>query len=78
MCVGIPGKILKIKGKKAKIAQANHYHWVDLGVLFQKVKVGDYLIIYQNVAINKISKREAKEIISLMDSTSNTRVKSSN
>lgn len=59
-----------------------HSHWVDISALGQEVRKGDYLISYQDTAINKLSQKEAKESLkllnTLMDSTGNTRVKSSN
>lgn len=75
MCVGIPGKIIEIKGKKAKIKQGDHSHWVDISLLAEKVKPGDYITLYQGTAVNVISAREAKEILDLMDSTGNAGVK---
>ena len=77
MCIGIPGKIILIKGKKAKIKQGSHFHWVDISSLENKVKKGDYLITYQQVAINKILPKDAKEILKLMDSAGDARIKSS-
>ena len=68
MCVGVPGKIISIKGKKAKVKQKKHCHWIDIASLGKKVKEGDYLIEYQGVAVNKIPAKEAEEIIRLMDS----------
>ena len=60
----------------------DHSHWVDISALDQEVNQGDYLISYQNTAINKLSKQEAEESLklfdTLMNSAGNTRVKSSN
>jgi len=78
MCIGIPGKVILIKGENAKIKQGGHLHWVDISSLEDEVKKGDYLITYQETAINKISPQSAKEILGLMDSASDARVKSSN
>jgi len=77
MCIGVPGKIILIKNKKAKIKQKNHSHWVDISSLDEEVKRGDYLICYQKVAINKVLPKEAEEILELMDGAGNTGVKSS-
>ena len=77
MCVGIPGKVILIKDKRAKIKQGSHCHWVDISPLQEEVKEGDYLITYQTAAINKISSKEAEEILDLMDGAGDTRVKSS-
>jgi len=78
MCVSIPGKVILIKGENAKIKQGGHFHWVDISSLEDEIKKGDYLITYQEVAINKISPKDAKEVLRLMDSASDARVKSSN
>lgn len=75
MCVGIPGKIILIKEKRAKIKQGNHFHWVDISVLEEKVKKGDYLLTYQKAATNKISAKEARDIFALMDSAGDAGVK---
>jgi len=66
MCIGIPGKVIILKDKKAKVKQNDHCHWWDISLIEDKVRVGDYLIAYQNAAINKISAREAKKILDLM------------
>jgi len=77
MCISVPGKVILIKGKDAKIKQKGHFHWVDISPLKDKIKKGDYLITYQNAAINKISPKDAKEILRLMDSTSDAGIKGS-
>ena len=77
MCVGVPEKVIEIKEKKAQIEQGGHFHWVDISPLDQDVKVGDYLITYQDVAVNRISAKEAEEVIALMDSAGDAGVKSS-
>lgn len=77
MCISVPGKVTLIKGRKAKIKQGGHFHWVDITSLKDQVKRGDYLISYQEVAINKILPKEAEEILKLMDSASDAGVKGS-
>ena len=70
MCIGAPGKIILIKNKKAKVRQKNHCHWLDISFLekkSKKIKKGDYLISYQGIAVNKVPKKEAKEIYKLLD-----------
>lgn len=67
MCLGIPGKVIAVKNKKAKIEQGGHSHWVDISLIEEGVKVGDYLLAYQEAAINKVSHKEAKEILSLIE-----------
>lgn len=65
MCLGIPGKVVKISGQKVKVKMDDHFHWLDTSLIDQKIKVGDFLLSYQNEAINKISKQQAKEVLKL-------------
>lgn len=67
MCVGIPQKVVEVKGRTAKVEQDGHFHLLDTATLETQVKVGDYLIAYQGAAINKISPKQAKEIIKLLN-----------
>ncbi|GEM_PF-1834019 len=76
MCVGLPGKVIVIKGKKAKIKQNDHFHWVDVSCISEEIKIGDYLITYQEVAINKVSVKDAEEVLKLMDGASDAGIKS--
>ena len=65
MCVGLPGKIIEIKGRRAKIKQKDHFHWVDVSTI-EDVKRGDYILTYQEAAVNKISAKEAEEVLKLL------------
>ena len=64
MCFATPGKVTKIKGKIAFIEMPEHTHEVDISLL-KKVKVGDYLLCHDKMAINKIPANEAKQILKL-------------
>lgn len=66
MCLGVPGKVIEIKGQRAKVKQPDHEHWIDTSMIDEKVGIGDYLLSYQEAAINKVSPSEAKEILSLI------------
>ena len=68
MCLGIPGKVIKIKDKKVKVDQGDHCHWLDISLIDDVVKLGDYLLSYQHAAINKISKKQALEVLKLLKS----------
>ena len=70
MCIGIPAQVVEVKDQKAKVKQGDHSHWVDT-CLLEEIKVGDYLLTYQQAAINKISSGEAEEILSLMKGNNN-------
>ena len=61
MCFATPVKIKKISGQNAEIEGGKK---VDIS-LVQDLKPGDYLLAHANLAINKISKKEALEILRL-------------
>ena len=83
MCVGVPGKVIMIEGERAKIempasvAGESHSHWIDISPLEEELKVGDYLIAYQDTAVNRVSAKDAEEILKLMDCAGDTGVESS-
>ena len=66
MCLGIPGKVIQIKGQKAKLKLPDHEHWVDTTLIDEGVKLGDYLLTYQEAAINKVPSDQAKETLKLL------------
>lgn len=66
MCVELPSKVISIEGKKAKIKQGDYSCWVDISAIEEDVGEGDYLIVYQKVAINKIPKKEIDKILDLV------------
>ena len=61
MCLAVPVKVTKITGRKAEIESGKK---VDIS-LVDDLKVGDYLLVHADLAINKISKDEAEKIIQL-------------
>ncbi|MBN1263170.1 MAG: HypC/HybG/HupF family hydrogenase formation chaperone [Candidatus Pacebacteria bacterium] len=67
MCLGIPGRVIEIKENQAKVEQDGHSHWLDLGLITEKVEVGDFLLSYQQMAINKVAPREAQKTLKLFD-----------
>ena len=66
MCLAIPQKVIKIKGHKALVQSDKHTHQVSLALL-KNVKVGDFIIATNELAINKISKGQAQKIIKLVN-----------
>ncbi len=69
MCLGIPGKIIKIY-------DSSHadYADVDFGGVIKKInvsmvenlKIGDYVLVHAGFAIEILSAKDANETISLM------------
>jgi hydrogenase assembly chaperone HypC/HupF len=64
MCLTIPGKIKQISGKTAVIEQNRKLRKISLALL-SKLKIGDWILVLNNIAIEKISSLEAKKIINL-------------
>lgn len=68
MCLATPSKVIKIKGQWATVQSGNHEHRVNLSLL-KNVKLGDYLLIHDELAINKVPKTEAKRILKMIAGT---------
>lgn len=66
MCLSTPAKVFRINGKMAKVKIGNSFHEIDL-TLNPSVKTGDYVLVQNNFAIKKISKKEAKETLKIID-----------
>lgn len=66
MCLSIPSQVVKIKGKRAEVQANGHQHQVDLSLL-KNVKIGDYLLVHGDLALNKVSKTEAEKIIKMIN-----------
>lgn len=76
MCLATPSKVIKIEHNKAVVESGNpaspagrHTHQVNLDLL-KDVKIGDYLLIHGELAIQKVPETEAKKIIKMIESHS--------
>jgi len=58
MCLTLPYKIEEMKGTKAKL---NNGRIVNTD-LIKKIKVGDWILVNANLALKKITAKEAEEI----------------
>jgi hydrogenase expression/formation protein HypC len=65
MCFELPSKIISIKDKEATVDFLGQQGKVSL-VLVDDVKLGDYVMVKGGLAVSKVKKEEAKEIISLL------------
>ncbi len=66
MCLGIPVRIETIKGKTA-VASAGGIKR-EIGIdLTPGVKVGEYVLLHAGFAIERISEKDAKETLALLD-----------
>lgn len=66
MCLAVPIKVVKIKNGWATVEHNSHQHKVSL-TLLKDVKIGDYLLVHEDLAINKLPKNEAKQIIEMVE-----------
>ena len=63
MCLAIPGKIIKInKDNKVIVDFSGNKKEVDTS-LINSLRKGDWLIVKKDLAINKVDKKDAQEII---------------
>ncbi len=65
MCLATPSKIIKIDGDWATVKSGDHSHKANLS-LVKDVKIGDYLIVHGDLALNKIEKKEAEAILKMI------------
>ncbi|MCP8312774.1 MAG: HypC/HybG/HupF family hydrogenase formation chaperone [archaeon] len=65
MCLGVPGKLVKIIGTKGIVSFGGAKREVDLS-LIEKPIVGEYVIVHAGFAIEKLDEIEAKETIRLL------------
>ena len=66
MCLGIPGKILKIDGNKATTEMFGVERDISI-MLVENIKVGDYVIVHAGSAISKIDEEEAQKTLELFN-----------
>ncbi len=65
MCLGVPGKLVKIIGTKGIVSFGGAKREVDLS-LIEKPIIGEYVIVHAGFAIEKLDEFEAKETIRLL------------
>jgi len=70
MCLAIPNKVIKVNKDWATVQSGTHQHQANLSLL-KNVKVGDYILIHDGLALNKIPKTEAKKILEIIKNHSN-------
>lgn len=73
MCLTIPAQVIKLENNQAVIRSGNEVKEVK-GPLISNLKVGDWILYINNLALEKISKKDAKEIIELLESSQNVNV----
>lgn len=68
MCLGVPGKIVKID-KESQMAEVDFEGTTRAAGLHMvpEAKVGDYVIIHAGFAIRTLDEEEAKETLKLLE-----------
>ena len=66
MCLGIPMKIVEIKGEFAQVETEKLRRTINIQML-PGIKKGDYVIVHAGFAIEKVDPDRAKETLRLID-----------
>lgn len=61
MCLAVPAKVLRVNGNRAKVDFGNSQKEIFLGLV--KPKIGDYILVGSGIAVQKISKKDAMNIL---------------
>lgn len=61
MCLAIPGKVIKIEGRKATVAYPGQENLAMIAEV--PVKIGDYVMVQMGIIMRKLSEEEAKSSI---------------
>ncbi|MEM1520407.1 MAG: HypC/HybG/HupF family hydrogenase formation chaperone [Candidatus Korarchaeum sp.] len=64
MCLGVPGKVLEVRGRRALVDFGGVTREVDASL--EQVSPGDYVLVHVGIVIAKIDEREASEMMSLL------------
>lgn len=65
MCLTIPAKVISVEKGKTIVDFAGKKETVDAQLT--KVKVGDYVIVSNGFVIKKVDKKEAEEILKILN-----------
>ena len=66
MCLAFPMKVEKIQGPMAEVSVGGVSMTVSVQLL-SSVKKGDYVLVHAGMAIEKIDKKQAHELLALID-----------
>ena len=66
MCLGFPGKIIKMDEGMAIVDIAGTTREVSLAMLPDEVNVGDYVMVHVGFAIAKMDEKEAEETLKVL------------
>ncbi|RLE80592.1 MAG: HypC/HybG/HupF family hydrogenase formation chaperone [Thermoprotei archaeon] len=64
MCLGVPAKVIEVRGKTAVVDYGGVRREVDI-LLVPDLRPGDYVIVHAGAAIARIDEKEALETLRL-------------
>lgn len=64
MCQFVPCEVMEVQGQWAMVNVHGHTNRVCLGLL-KDVRIGDYLLVHGDMAINKVEKDDAEMVLGL-------------
>jgi len=67
MCLAIPVKIKEISKEKVISTEGKE---IDISLITDKLNPGDYLLVHDSLAVNKLPKKEAEKIINVVNTCS--------
>lgn len=65
MCLGIPAKVIELKGTRALVEVGAATREISV-TLLDEVKEGDWVVIHAGYAIQKVNEEEAMETLELL------------
>jgi hydrogenase expression/formation protein HypC len=68
MCLGIPMKIVEIKGSEGFVESGGLKHSANLS-LIKNPKIGEYVLLHAGFAIEKIKEKEAQKTLKALKET---------
>lgn len=66
MCLAVPMKVVEIHGDMGVVENSGVRREAGL-MLLDKVKLGDWVIVHAGFAISKLTKKQARETLSLFE-----------
>lgn len=66
MCLAVPMKVVEINGDMGVVENAGLRREAGL-MLLDKVKLGDWVIVHAGFAISKLTRKQARETLALLD-----------
>ncbi|MDO8444785.1 MAG: [FeFe] hydrogenase H-cluster radical SAM maturase HydE [Deltaproteobacteria bacterium] len=68
MCLTIPARVVSVSGKLADVLENGEERAIDISLL-PRLKAGDWILHTVGLAIKKVSPKDAREIIELLESS---------